>query len=82
MNYRDIIANLLVLLITIGFPILLILLLILPLLIIKIRKKKYTIMSIMMSIIVGIILVAVALFAAYWGLVYLQGLAFLEIYGS
>jgi len=65
-----------------GFPIILFALFLAPFLFFRfILKKRLTASYIVLSILIGAALVAAALVAAYWGVVYLQGLAFCDLHG-
>lgn len=65
-------------------PILLVALFVSPLLFLMLRKKKFTVQNVSVSLLIGVGFVALGLYllywAYYWGAVYLQGEAFKAIY--
>ncbi len=81
MPFEDAIIDIIAWLIILGFPFLVLLLFVSPLAFIKLRKKKFTALNVFFSLIIGAALAAGAIYMAYWGLAYLQGLAFLEYHG-
>lgn len=63
------------------FPIIVLLLFVAPLIITKLRRKKFTVLNVIVSLLIGAALAASAIFVAYWSVALLQGLAFLDYHG-
>jgi hypothetical protein len=63
------------------YPVILLALFVTPFIFVYLRHKKITLLSGLVSTLVGVALVALALFGTYWGLAYLQGYAARNIYG-
>jgi len=63
------------------FPFVVLLLFVAPLIVIKLRRKRFTPLNVIISLLIGAALAAGAIYMAYWGLAYLQGIAFLEYHG-
>lgn len=54
----------------------------LPFLVVKrVLKKRFTVLTVLTSVLVASGLVAVALYGLYWGFAYLQGYAACSLYG-
>ena len=65
----------------VAFPFVLLGLFAAPFVVTYTRKKKITLISGLMSTLIGAALVVLALIGTYWGLGYLQGYAARDIYG-
>ena len=63
------------------YPLILLLIFTAPFIAIYVRKKRITLLSGLVSTLIGAALVVLALIGTYWGLVYLQGEAFKSLYG-
>lgn len=81
MPFEDTIISIISWLIILGYPFLVLLLFVSPLAYIKLRQKKFTVLNVIIGLFLGTALAAGAIYAAYWGIAYLQGLAFLEYHG-
>ena len=64
------------------FPFIVLLLLVAPLVIIKLRRKKLTPLNVIISLLIGATLAAGAIYATYWGILLLGGLAVYQLYGG
>lgn len=78
---EDALIGLFTTLLILGFPPFLLLLFASSFIIIKLRKKKFTILNTIISLLIGVGLVVAALYVAYWGIALLQGIAFMEYHG-
>ena len=79
---EDALISLLTSMIALGFLPFLLLMFTSPFIIIKLRKKKFTILNVVISSFIGTCLAVATLYAAYWGLALMQGIAAYELYGG
>lgn len=56
------------------FPVLALLLFVSPLIIIKLGKKKFTLLNVIISLLIGLALAVGALYALYWWVIFLEGI--------
>ena len=64
------------------FPVLVILLFGSPFIFMKLRKKRFSLLNILISLLVGTALTAGTLYAAYWGILLLGATAIYQLYGG
>lgn len=64
------------------FPFIVLLLFVAPLIMIKLRHKRFTVLNIAISLLVGAALAASAMIAAYWGIMLLGAVAVYQLYGG
>lgn len=82
MLFEDTIISIISWLIILGYPFLVLLLFVSPLTYIKLRRKKFTVLNVIIGLLLGTALAAGAIYAAYWGILLLGGLAVYQLYGG
>ena len=63
------------------FPFVVLLLFVAPLIVIKLRRKRFTPLNVIISLLLGAALAAGAIFAAYWAIMLLGAVAVYQLYG-